>query len=348
MRKKIFAGLLISMICWACNSKISEFEEIRFEESSVILKENLKPISPISSFDVLADESIVAITETQELVFFSPSGEQIGFGPKKGEGNLELFSPSLIKALGSHFYIWDNVLMKFVEFDGDFNPTAEYKGFENSVSDFDVDEDYIYCYIDPLPGEPFIEVYNKLAGTVTFRLGNTEKEQLITSLNRCGGGINIYNGDLLFLASHKFQLNRASPAYFPAYSPNFIEDSEFEYKKFEGDPVDLINSDIQKAIELSLSMPIFMGIHVMNDAILVRGETGSVRFEGRSIDLKERKNFMVLLDNNLKILGKAFQDFDHDSPCKLWADSPSGLYKISMEEGEDEFIYRLVKMTVAN
>lgn len=114
MRKVLVVCLQISAICWGCNSKISAFEEIKIIESGIVLKENLKPISPISAFDVLHDESMVAITQTQELVYFSPAGEQLRIWEHKGQGSLEIFSPSLIKSSGAHFYIWDNVLMKFV------------------------------------------------------------------------------------------------------------------------------------------------------------------------------------------------------------------------------------------
>lgn len=103
---------------------------------------------------------------------------------------------------------------------------AEYKGFDHAISDFEVDEDHIYTYINPLPDEPFIEVYTKTAGSVTYRLGKTENEQVISNLNRCSGDINVYKGDLLFIPAHKFLLHKASPDSFSSYTSNFSEDPE--------------------------------------------------------------------------------------------------------------------------
>lgn len=335
---------IISFFLFGCNSDATYNSSLEFNSEEILLMENLKPISPISSFDVLNDESVIVITEGREVIRYSNKGEQIKILDNFGQAEFQMYTPSIVQAYNEGYVIWDEALLKMIEFDNYDQPIAEYNGFDHAIKDFKVDENYFYTYINPLPNKPYIQIFSKQTEVLVIEIGVATDSDIIGSLNTCGGGITIVDEDLFFVASSSldvFQMNRDR---FNDIKVALLEDKAIEFKKFEEDVVDIINNNISKAIEMSMSSSIVTGIHKIDQNILIIGETGETEFIGRDIDLSRRKVFLLLFNMDFDLKAKSFLEYDINSSCKLWVDSNESLYRIIRKEGKDDFDYYLNKI----
>lgn len=331
--------ILILPIIYSCNFKNSNISTIDFKKTEIILRENLNPTSPIISFSMLKDGTFVGITETREIVHYSSSGEQLNFISNFGQGEKEVYSPHIIKSYKDGYIIWDKDLLKMIEYNNLDEPINEYNGFDHAVKDFVVDKNYIYTYISPLPSKPFIQIYDKTSNKIIESLGNAENEQVLANLNVCAGGISLFNDTMIFLSSTSLNVFQVNTKNINDIKVKLLNDESIVFNKFDGDPVDLINTEIQKAIQISLNSSIVTGVYKLNDKILIKGETGIAEVERGNVDLSNRYSFMLLLNEDYKIVGKYFEKYDVNILCKLWSEGPNEVARIVRKEGEDEYNY---------
>jgi hypothetical protein len=344
--RKILQFLLIILFC-SCGSNWDGVESLGMVSSEIQLQENIKPTAPIKSFDLLEDESIVAINENGEIIRYSKNGEQVKFLSQTGTAELELSAPSHVEAFMNGYVVWDEELFKMVEFNQFDQPIREYKGFDHAIKGFKVDINYIYTYINPLPNQGFIQVYDKAMGSFKYRMGNASNADILANLNKCGGGMTIQDQEFVFISSASLEVFRVNRSNTEKVQLTKLDIPEIEFKNFEGDPVDIINGQRQKAFELSMSSSIITGIYDVGDQLLITGETGSGHLDGLQLDLTDRKQFYLLLNSDMKVAGLSYEEFDYDAPCKLWKDANGYFVRIIRKEGDDEYEYYLEKLSIS-
>lgn len=339
-------SFFLFLLLFGCNSGV-ESPSIKITSSEEVqLKDNLVPIAPIKSFDVLKDGSLVVITETFQIIRYAPNGDQLGFLTNLGQGGLELYSPSLVKAFNDGYVIWDESLLKMVEFNNNDQPINEYKGFNHAIRKFQVDEKYFYTYISPLPGQPFIQVFDKKNKTFVQHLGEATNSDILGNLNKCAGGLLFFGGNFIFLSSSALNIFVANKESLEIQKVVMLEVDDVKFTEFAQDAPSLINENISKAIEWSMSNSLITGVYRSDKNILVTGETGKVDLEENNIDLSNRRIFFLLLNENFDIVGKSYQKIDTNSSCVLWSDSGGMLSRITNKEGDDEYHYYFERISL--
>ncbi|MDO9552802.1 hypothetical protein [Rhodonellum sp.] len=317
---------------------------LSFNAEEVVLKENLILISPPVSFAVLSDQSILVITESQQIIRFSPDGYQVQVIDNIGQGELEVYTPSLVRAYDDGFLIWCQDLLKMVEYNSNGQPIKAYFGFDHAIKDFEVEKNAIYTYISSLPGKPFVQVYDKISQKIAQSLGNAEKGQILTNLNACAGGMASSGSSLIFVPSHALELYQANINRIEEVKVTFLEHPAFKKIEFDADPVELINSDQMKAFGYGMENGLVTGIFSIEDKFLITGEVGEIKLTGAGLETNERKRFLMLLDSELSAEGLSFEDFDPAQSCRLYASGNDYLGRIIQKEGESEFTYVFEKL----
>lgn len=334
---------IVFFFIFGCGSNFDHNTPMFNSSEEVFLKENLTPIASIKSFDILIDSTLVIITDANQVIRYSSSGEQIEVLENFGQGSLELYSPSLIRAYNDGFIIWDESLLKMVEFDKYNRPIFEYLGFNHAIRKFTVDENYFYTYINPHPNQPFVQVFDKKRQALVKELGIAENMDIINNLNRCAGGLTFSGDNLLFVSSSTLRIFNVDRNTLSKFKVILLEDNNIKFIDFGEDAVSLINTNISKAFQVTMSNSIVTGVYHIGSKTLLTGETGESVLSEMNVDLSKRKTFFLLLDNNFNIIGRSIQNFDVNSLCSLWSDSGGKLYRIFKKEGKDEYSYYLEK-----
>lgn len=345
--KKIAYTLFI-LSCFACGAVWDAEQSLEFISSKTLLEENLKPISPIKSFDILEDESMIAITENQQIVRYSKAGEQVKILDFSGQGEFELVAPGDVEAFGNGYVIWDENALKMVEFNEFDQGIKEYKGFDHAIKGFEVSEQYFYTYISPLPNEPFIQIYDKESEQILHRMGAATNSDIIANLYKCGGGMTFFEGDFVFISSANLDIFRVFSENVENIQVSILDVKGLEFNKLKEDPMDIINFNRSEAFQLSMASSIITGIYSVGGNLIVTGETGKADFNGHEVDINKRKQFFLSLNDDLKVEGLDFKPVDFNAPCKLWKDSGGYIYRIIKREGKDEYEYFLEKLTLSN
>ncbi|MFN3800916.1 hypothetical protein [Belliella pelovolcani] len=141
--KKKYVFTLIYILLISCSK--NDFEsDISLEFNNFKINENLALIAQPISFSKLRDGSLVLITEKNQIIKYDNFGNQIKIIDVIGQGELELFSPSIVHNNKEGFMIWCRDLLKMVAFDSEGNPIEEFFGFNHSIKKFVVKENLIF------------------------------------------------------------------------------------------------------------------------------------------------------------------------------------------------------------
>lgn len=338
--------LIVLVLCMSC-AKSSDFQTtIELNIDSHQLRENLKLISEPISIATLSNQENVVITEKGQVVIFLKDGNQKVVLENKGDGELELRNPSLVFSYQDGFMIWCRDLLKMVAFDSEGNPIEEYFGFNHSIKKFIVKENLIFTYINTLVDKPFIQIYDMKEGKIIKEIGNTVNEQLISNLNSCGGGITLYNDQIVFASSNSLNLYVVEG---DEYQIKEIEISDYDFNelKISEDAENLINSSQRKAIEMSLSSAVVTGLFQVGTDLLVLGEVGEMTISGSALNSKNRKSFIWKLDKEFNIMGKYYYDLDPSISCKLISSHGDFLARIVQRQGEEEMDYYIEQLQLS-
>lgn len=342
MRKILI--LFIILILSNCGSKKSYDSTLTIEIEEVVLNENLVLISPPRSFSVLQDDSFVVVTENFQIVRYSADGQQIQVIENIGQGELEIYAPRLVKSFKNGFLIWCSDLLKMVEYDANGIPIDEYFGFDHAIRKFEVDEDRIYTYISSTTGKPFIQIYNKTSRSIEKLLGYSENEQVLKNLNGCAGGLATNGSSLVFSPSHALNIYQIKKPNFEKTKVTLLDENYFQNIEIYEDAVNLINTNQSKAIDLSLAKGLVTGLFYLNNQILITGEVGEFTKDHLSLNTKNRKLFMLLLDENLNKKGIFFENYDALQSCRLFASDKGQFTRILQKERDSEMEYVLQKL----
>jgi len=335
MKQKLF--ILSLILIFSCGEKTSETESLDITKTEIELIENLKPQTPIKSFTVLKDGSYVVISTSKDIVVYSKDGKQIKIDSNRGKGPVEIYSPNKVRPFNDGFVIWDNVLMKMVEFNQNAEPVQEILGFEYAVDDFMVDEKHIYIYKSALVGNPFIQILEKQTLKLIKEFGYTENMQLLTNMHECGGGLSIFQNLLYYIPSSRLELSKVTLNDYNETKNNLDLYKIIPFKNYDENIENLINSNKIKAIELALSSSIVTGIHLGEGKIAITGETGDSTNEGSYFNTNKRKNFIIFLDHDMNYIGTHFENFNSGTSC--WVQGQNQLARIIQKEGKEDFTY---------
>lgn len=242
--------------------------------------------------------------------------------------------------------IWCRDLLKMVAFDSDGNPIEEYFGFNHSIKKFVVKENLIFTYINTLVDKPFIQIYDMKEGRIIKEIGNTVNEQLISNLNSCGGGITLYNDQIVFASSNSLNLYVVEGDEYQIKEIE-ISDLDFNELKISEDAENLINSNQRKAIEMSLSSAVITGLFQVGQDLVLLGEVGEMTISGSALNSKNRKSFIWKLNKEFNIIGKYYYDLDPSISSKLISSHGDFLARIVQRQGEEEMDYYLEQLQLS-
>ena len=343
MKNFILLFLLFSV---ACESKSDYQNSMNLDIESTKLLENISLTAEPTSTALISNGEMVSVTEKGQIVIYSIDGNQIKVLDKKGEGDLELKNSTLVSTFKDGFLVWCRDLLKMVAFDSEGNPIEEYFGFNHSIKKFVVKENLIFTYINTLVDKPFIQIYDMEEGKIIKEIGNTLNEQLISNLNSCGGGITLYNDQIVFASSNSLNLYVVEGDEYQIKEIE-ISDLDFNELKINEDAENLINSSQRKAIEMSLGSAVITGLFQVGQDLILLGEVGEMTISGSALNSKNRKSFIWKLDKQFNIIGKYFYDLDPSISCKLVSSHGDFLARIVQRHGEEEMDYYLEQLQLS-
>jgi hypothetical protein len=310
---------------------------------STKLLENISLTAEPTSTALISNGEMVSVTEKGQIVIYSIDGNQIKVLDKKGEGDLELKNPTLVSTFKDGFLVWCRDLLKMVAFDSEGNPIEEYFGFNHSIKKFVVKENLIFTYINTLVDKPFIQIYDTNEGEIIKEIGNTVNEQVISNLNSCGGGLTLYNDQIIFISSNSLNLYVVDGDEHQIREIK-ISDKDFNELRINEDAADLINNNQRNAIEMSLGSAVVTGLFQVGADLIVLGELGEMSVSGNTLKSNDRKSFIWKLDSDFKITGKYYFDLNPSISCKLVSSGTDFLTRIIEKQGEEEMDYYLEKL----
>lgn len=339
--KYFFLFILLFNIACGSNSEYQNSMELDIE--SIKLLENISLTAAPVSIATMSNGEIVSVTEKGQMVIYSKEGDQMKDIDKKGEGELELKNPTLVRSFQEGFLVWCRDLLKMVAFDSEGNPIEEFFGFNHSIKKFVVKENLIFTYINTLVDKPFIQIYDMREGRIIKEIGKTVNEQLISNLNSCGGGLTLYNDRIVFASSNSLNLYVVDVDEFNIKEVEVL-DIDFNELKVIEDAENLINSNQRKAIEMSLASAVVTRLFQVGSDLIILGEVGEITISNSALNSKNRKSFIWKLDKEFNVVGKYYYELDPSISCKLITSGEDLLNRIIQKQGEEEMDYFVEKI----
>ena len=337
-------SLIFSLfVLLGCSNKNSNIETTSGLSVSgkITLQENLTFLTDIKSFEFLGDGTFFVLTKAGSIIRYNTSGEQIGQISTSGQGPLEVYSPGAIRAYNSHLFVWDDSLMKFVEFDQEGQAITEFFGFARSVSNFEVDDKYIYAYQNNSPGMEFVNIYSKEKGEIIASLGETSNEQIVNDLHSKAGGILVLNGELVFAPSSKLFFyrndigNNFSPSFSSIVNENFIVD------RVQMDAVQFINDHRNEAIQYMFNNSVLTGIYPLKDGIFVTTEVGEFGEDVNKSKKGPKREMFLMLNSKFQVVKESFLPILAGWTRSVYGSDGQRIFRLTKEDGVEEVVYSL-------
>ena len=201
---KNYIALLSFLLCViSCADNVEHSLEEAGMKNVCKLEENLIPIKLPQSFDILDDNRFV-MTDWEGVYLYDFNGKQLSQIGISGRAQYEYNRPSIVRVYDNKIYVWSSATLKFIEYDSDGTPIAEYE-YNSAVTDFRVSEDEIFIYTAGRKVANIIDVYDKSSETVTNSLTPSTREHRF-SLRNISSSPMYYDGESLVYAS-KDKLN---------------------------------------------------------------------------------------------------------------------------------------------
>lgn len=318
------------------------------EELKLTFQENIEPISPIKSFEILNDSTVVVITERKQVILYDSNGSQIKSIKVIGEGELEILNPAYVKKFGNHFYVWCDQLLKILKFELNGIPVEEFKGFEHAIRDFEINDNYIIQYISNILGRPFIQVYSRSPLEKIGDFGIVENEQILLNFNSCAGGMGLNGNELLYVPSNNLRIHFLDLKKLKDDKIKIFKNNKFNVSKLSEDAHLMMNNDRQKALQYSFSNSLLTGIYFLEDFFILMAEVGQMEVSGLSLENNDREELIMIFDKNYNLIMENSKKIDFNRPCFLIKPYRNALYRVIVDEGADEMIYTLNEIKLGN
>lgn len=342
MNKFTLAFYALIIVLPSCNQSDSKIEAIELLDTGFHhysdLQENQVLIGDVSSFAMMDDGGfVVADVNSPKLVIYDKDGSQTKVIPAAGDGPLQFLNPSLVKYYNGKIYLWCNQQLKLITYDRAGNPIEEFKLVDRAVSNFILYENKVVVYTKGGFRGPFIQVYNLTSREMEASLGEVSDEQVLLDIYSCSGGLEVKNNLLGFMASDKLDIHRYDLRRKEDLANISIPDDEFNVRKINRDPVDLVNSGFEKVIEYIHENSVVMGIFSLDEGHVVISEVGE--YEGNpsteGSNSSKRYTKYYFLNDSFEVR-KVYQSSKspQESPCLIESKGDK-LYQLSRVQHAD-------------
>ena len=160
------------------------------------LHENIRMIKTPVSFDVIDSDKFV-LTDNEDVLVYDFSGNQLYKIGSVGNAAFEYHRPSVVRATSDHIFVWSSSHLKFVVYDIEGKPLAEYP-YMSVVKDFRPTDSHIYIYTAGRREKNVVDVYSLSDKSVSDTLMISSDEHLMLSHTMSISPMAVAGGGLLF------------------------------------------------------------------------------------------------------------------------------------------------------
>lgn len=341
----IIATLIIGAFLSGCqNSTQESFSTLEFERETLLLDVGDGLMATPISVASLANGSYVVLTESRQILLFDEKGKLVKNVDAIGQSELEVESPTIVRSSPEGFAIWCSGLLKMVVFDLEGHPLKAHFGFNRAIRKFEINQSHIIATIQNLADYPYIQVYDRNQEKVIDELGKTGSMQVVNNFNSCSGGLASIKNKIVWMPSHDLTLYSLENIQQQQVKEQSFSTDFFKQPKMPNNLNELVNTDIMKALELGLKMSIVTGIYSIGGELVITGDFGEGAFDAGELDLKNRKNFIFLLSEDMKPKGWVHSEYSFTEPCALYFSGKDYLGRVTLKEGEDDYQYWIEKL----
>jgi hypothetical protein len=276
--------------------KIEILDKLK-EEQEVLLKENIRLVGDVLSFDFMIGGGwVISSSSPSSVISFDSNGNQIFVFGNIGQGPYEFMRPDLVRVEEDTVYIWCGMSLKLIAFSVEGTPLFEYKNIGYAIQDFRVYKDHAYIYSSGNTQAALVQEYDLKKGLFTGKeYGKKSDEHQVLSSFYCASGMDKKGKYLYFTSASElgvFQLDMEAGeySYFPIDEVDFqIKPLDEHYRSFMENP--------KKSIDYVLNSPIITGLFIYGDGLMLTIEEGEVEVEGlipKNYISKRRKKYYKL------------------------------------------------------
>lgn len=337
--------IVVTFVLSGCkNTPESLLPILKLESETILLDVADELMGTPISIASLANSTYVVLTESNQILLFDEKGKLVKNIEAIGQGELEVESPTIVRSSPEGFAIWCSVLLKMVVFDLEGNPLKAHFGFTRAIRKFEINKDFITATFQNLADNPYVQVYDRNQEKIISELGSTSPMQVVNNFNGCSGGLASLNNKIVWMPSHELTLYTLENIPTQQVHEKNFQIEFFKQPKMPDNLTELVNTDVMKALELGLKMSIVTGIYTLGDELVITGDFGEGAFDAGELDLKNRKNFILLLSKDMKPKGWVPSEYSLTEPCGLYFSGKDYLGRVTLKEGADDYEYSIEKM----
>lgn len=312
--------------------------------------ENNLPIGKIESASFIdIDRFVFCTSEPANVYIYKTNGQKELEFNNIGRGPNEFLSPTIVKCFNGLIYVWCSQQMKISIFDFNGQPISELLNLNRiGVSDFLVYNDFI-CFYHVGGWEKIISIYDMKKSEYVLVDGVASNEHQVLSLRPKAGGMAIKNGTLYYVFADKLELYSIDLSN---YSTDVIHiiNTDFQVKELDTNSNDLINGQMQKALDYLFTNSIVTDLNIVNDTIIIITETG--KFEtslvDKSLDFSNRyyQYYFISPDNKINSFRRKIESrLDLEYP-PVYASFDEAFFSINGKMNNESFYYQLNRLNI--
>lgn len=313
-------------------------------EKICTLKENISLFGNIESFDFIdSNHIVVATSKPSSVIIFNINGQQVKEIGDSGRGAFEYQKPKIVKVHNNKIFIWDAGQLKLLVFDKEGNSIAEHTGFKQAVNDIALSKNLVCLYFGG-GYSGLLGVYDLTAKKFIFKGGQTTEEHHLLNLNTGAGGMTLFKEGLIYMTADQLALSIIDLNNFQEKDLISLYDFEFTVENVKN-AQNLINSNINKAIEYLYKNSYITGLYIVEDKIMIKAEVGEFKkTENDFNDNSNRFNKYYFLNDRLELVKIVKSPHNFDEKNKLFATHKNELYSLKFNTMNEEFNYELNKL----
>jgi hypothetical protein len=287
---------------------------------------------------------VVSTVNPSSIFIYTLDGKQIKEITKVGSGPFEYITPSIVRGYNKKIYVWCNQQLKLVVYDMDGNGIQEYSFFDKAINNFELCGDYVIMYVTGGYRDYFIKIVDLKKEKEVFATGEKTNEHIMLSLMYISGGLSA-SGDIIYygcpdkLTLRKINLQNFAETLFVA-----VKDKDFSVEPVTEEPMNIINTKRDKAIDYVGTNSIVMGVFATSKYIILKAENGEYIRNKNYYDKSKRYNkfyYFNRISSALNFTVKSQIESDNNS---LYMSNGSNLYYIKEDINKEDMRYELMEI----
>lgn len=333
MRNIIYWIVGIAFCFVACDKK-TKVNFTKITDSLICdLHENFSITGDIMSLCFI-DSSKFAITSggNTTIQIYDISGHQKTVIDRHGRSRFEYINPTIVRSYNNRIYVWCNMLLKFIVYDLNGIPIAEYK-YSSALKDFIPYEDKLIIYNAGGLSEQIISIYDTNSQTIIKRLGKASNEHELLAINNSIAPFCVDMNSLFYTSLDDMTIYEVSLENYQIKNIQYIESESFQVDKLRND--DLMNTNRTNAFKYLQKNSYVEGLYKIDSLFVIKTAEGEFRVKQNKIKNIDRHNCFYIVNTQTGKNSKI--DFSWDS-----------FYKATLMAYFDKKIYYIVNSTSNN